>query len=325
MNVLVTGGAGYIGSAVTRVLQREGHEIVVLDNLVTGHRSAVPTGVPLVEADTRDTATVRRALKEHRTEAVVHLAAISQVGTSVIDPRAYFDNNVRGALSMLDAMLAEQVGRVVFSSTAAVYGDPDAGPIDESAPTFPKSPYGDTKRMIETILDRYGSAYGLRHTSLRYFNAAGALPDAGEDHRPETHLIPKLFQSALQLGPRVTVFGTDYPTPDGSCIRDYIHVEDLARAHTLALLGPSGLGNVYNLGCGGGFSVHEVLSAARRVCGRPIEVDMGPRREGDAAVLVASSARASAELGWTPVHVAIDDILASAWEWMAAHPHGYAD
>ncbi len=325
MNVLVTGGAGYIGSAVTRVLLREGHEVVVLDNLVTGHRGAIPAGVRLVEADTRDTAAVRRALKEHRAEAVVHLAAISQVGTSVIDPRTYFDNNVGGALSLLDAMLGEQVGRIVFSSTAAVYGDPGEGPIDESAPTFPKSPYGDTKRMVETILERYGTAYGLRHTSLRYFNAAGALPDAGEDHRPETHLIPKLFQSALELGPRVTVFGTDYPTPDGSCIRDYIHVEDLARAHTLALHSSSSLSNVYNLGCGGGFSVHEVLTAARRVCGRPIEVDMGPRREGDAAVLVASSTRAAAELGWTPKHVAIDDILASAWVWLAAHPHGYPD
>lgn len=324
MNVLVTGGAGYIGSVVTRVLQREGHDVVVLDSLVTGHRGAIPKGVRLVEADTRDTEAVRVALRDHRAEAVVHLAAISQVGTSVVNPRAYFDNNVRGALSLLDAMLAENVGQIVFSSTAAVYGEPEVCPIEEDAPTQPKSPYGDTKRMIETVLQRYGAAYGLEHTSLRYFNAAGALPDAGEDHRPETHLIPKLFQSALGLAPPVTVFGTDYPTPDGTCIRDYIHVEDLARAHTLALGALHREGRVYNLGCGGGFSVQQVLDAARRVSRRPIEVVLGARRDGDPAILVASSARITTELGWTPEHPGIDEILCAAWEWMVSRPQGYA-
>lgn len=325
MNVLVTGGAGYIGSVVTRVLGREGHDVAVLDSLITGHRGAVPRDVRLVVADTRDTDAVRTALRDHRADAVVHLAAISQVGTSVLDPRGYFDNNVRGSLSLFDAMLAENVGRIVFSSTAAVYGEPEVCPIEESAPTVPKSPYGDTKRMIETVLQRYGVAYGIEHTSLRYFNAAGAQPDAGEDHRPETHLIPKLFQSALGLAPPVTVFGTDYPTPDGTCVRDYIHVEDLARAHTLALGALHREGRVYNLGCGGGFSVQQVLDAARRVSGCPIEVQRGARREGDPAILVASSARIAAELGWAPQYPGIDDILAHAWAWITAHPNGYDD
>ncbi len=323
MNVLVTGGAGYIGSAVVRVLLREGHEVVVFDSLVTGHRAAVPRGVRLVEGDTRDGAAVRAALRGAKAEAVVHLAAISQVGASVLDPRAYFDNNVGGALSLLAAMLDEQVGRIVFSSTAAVYGEPESCPIPEDAPTRPVSPYGDSKRMIETVLGRYGAAYGLRHASLRYFNAAGAMSDAGEDHRPETHLIPRIFQSALGSGPELTVFGRDYPTPDGTCIRDYVHVEDLARAHTLALSALSAEGRVYNLGCGGGFSVEEVLVAARRVTGRPIPVREGPRREGDPAVLVASSARIAAELGWAPEHPGLDGILDSAWAWMQRNPGGY--
>lgn len=324
MRVLVTGGAGYIGSVVTRVLLAEGHDVVVLDNLLTGHRGAVPGGVPLVVADTRDTASVRRALRDARAEAVVHLAAISQVGTSVRDPQAYFDNNVRGALSLLEAMLAEDVGRIVFSSTAAVYGDPDTCPIEESAATRPKSPYGDTKLFIETVLARYGVAYGLHHTSLRYFNAAGALPDAGEDHRPETHLIPLVFQAVTGRAPPVTLFGDDYPTRDGTCVRDYVHVADLARAHALALAGLSG-GKVYNLGCGGGFTVREVLEAAERVCGRPVPLVRGPRREGDPATLVASSARIAAELGWQPQTPSIEAILASAWAWHCAHPDGYAE
>lgn len=324
MRVLVTGGAGYIGSAVLRVLLAEGHEVVVLDNLVTGHRRAVPAAIAFVHADTRDTSTVRQALRDHRVEAVVHLAAISQVGTSVRHPRDYFDNNVRGSLALLDAMLAEGVGRLVFSSTAAVYGDPDTCPIDETAPTRPKSPYGDSKRFVETVLARYGEAYGLQHTSLRYFNAAGAFPDAGEDHRPETHLIPLVLAAAAGKGPPVTLFGEDYPTPDGTCVRDYVHVADLARAHALALAAPAP-GAIYNLGSGGGHTVREVLEAAERVTGRPVPVVRGARREGDPATLVASSARIGRELGWAPRAAGLEDILASAWAWLQAAPDGYPD
>ena len=326
MNVLVTGGAGYIGSAVTRVLLGEGHAVTVLDSLVTGHRGAVPAGAELVVADTRDASSVASILRMARSEAVVHLAAISQVGTSVIRPRDYFDNNVRGALSLLDAMLDVGVGRIVFSSTAAVYGEPERCPIEESAPTRPVSPYGDTKLMIERVLQRYGVAYGLEHTSLRYFNAAGAMTDAGEDHRPETHLIPKLLQSALGNAPPITVFGTDYPTPDGTCIRDYVHVEDLARAHALALGAPGRPGGrVYNLGCGDGFSVAEVLASVRRVTGRAVPVEYGARRAGDPAVLVASSAAIGRELGWSPRFADLDRFVESAWAWMVEHPAGYAD
>ncbi len=323
MNVLVTGGAGYIGSAVARVLEGEGHTVAVLDSLVTGHRAAVAPGVPFFHADTRDKAAVRAALEAHRAEAVVHLAAISQVGTSVREPRAYFDNNVVGALSLFDAMLDVGVRDIVFSSTAAVYGEPDQCPIVEESPTRPVSPYGDTKLMIEQVLARYGAAYGLRHACLRYFNAAGALPDAGEDHRPETHLIPRLLQLAQGRGEPVSVFGTDYPTRDGTCVRDYIHVGDLARAHVLALGALRAEGRVYNLGCGGGFTVNEVLTAAQRVTGHPIPVAYGPRREGDPAELVASSARIGKELGWVPRHAGIEEILASAWDWMQRHPLGW--
>ena len=325
MRVLVTGGAGYIGSAVTRGLVVAGHEVVVLDNLVTGHRAAVPVGVPLVTADTRNTSEVYHTMTAHRIEAVVHLAAISQVGTSVREPRLYFDNNVRGALSLLDAMLDAGVGKIVFSSTAAVYGDPDQCPIVESAPTRPKSPYGDTKLFIEAVLARYGDAYGLAHTSLRYFNAAGALDDAGEDHRPETHLIPLVLQAVLGSAPPITVFGDDWPTRDGTCVRDYVHVADLARAHVLALDALSAGGSIYNLGCGGGFTVREVLASAERVTGRAVPAVLGARRAGDAAELIASSTVIGEELGWKPTHPGLDDIVASAWQWAQSHPHGYPD
>lgn len=324
MRVLVTGGAGYIGSVVTRELLAAGHAAVVLDNLVTGHRESVPAGVPLVEADTRDGAAVRRCLRDHRVEAVVHMAAISQVGTSVIQPREYYDNNVRGGLSLFDAMLDEGVGRVVFSSTAAVYGEPERVPIEENAVTRPTSPYGDTKLFLETALQRYGAAYGLRAACLRYFNAAGAHAEAGEDHRPETHLVPLVLQAALGTGRPITIFGTDYPTADGTAVRDYLHVVDLARAHLLALEATAERSCTYNLGSGTGFSVRQVVHAARRVTGRDIPVLDGPRRAGDPAVLVASSTRIRAELGWTPRHDDIEAIIASAWAWTQSHPRGYA-
>lgn len=315
MRVLVTGGAGYIGSVVTRELLEAGHEAVVLDSLVTGHREAVPRGVPFVEADTRDGVAVRRCLREHRVEAVVHMAAISQVGTSVQQPRLYFDNNVVGGLSLFDAMVDEGVRRVVFSSTAAVYGEPEVVPVDESAPTRPTSPYGDTKLFLETALRRYEVAYGMKSASLRYFNAAGAHAEAGEDHQPETHLVPLVLEAALGRGPGLRVFGTDYPTPDGTAIRDYLHVVDLARAHLLALDATASRSVVYNLGSGTGFSVHQVIEAARRVTGRDIPVSLAERRAGDPAVLVASSRRIRAELGWVPQFDDIEVIIESAWRW----------
>jgi UDP-glucose 4-epimerase len=324
MRVLVTGGAGYIGSVVVELLVEAGHRVVVLDNLATGHRRAVHPDAAFAEGDTRDRARVEAVLAEHAVEAVVHMAAISQVGTSVIDPRAYFDNNVRGALTLLDAMLARSVGRVVFSSTASVYGQPERLPVDEGAALRPTSPYGDTKLFIETVLNRYDAAYGLRYAALRYFNAAGASTRFGEDHRPETHLIPRLLAVAAGADDPVTVFGDDYETRDGTCVRDYIHVVDLARAHLLALAALDQGSLTYNLGCGGGYTVSEVIAAARRVTGHPVPVTVGPRRAGDPAVLVASSERIQRELGWAPQRADLDRIIGSAWAWKQRFPQGYS-
>lgn len=323
MRVLVTGGAGYIGSVVVEELLSRGDEVVVLDNLCTGHRAAVHPDARFVQGDTRDTPAVTRLLREARIDAVVHMAAHSQVGTSVSDPRSYFDNNVRGGLALLDAMADVGVGRIVFSSTAAVYGEPDHCPIDEGAATRPTSPYGDTKLMLETVLGRYDAAYGLRYAALRYFNAAGASARAGEDHRPETHLIPRLLVAARDGGPAATLFGTDYPTRDGTCVRDYIHVLDLARAHVLALGALGERSRVYNLGNGDGYTVREVVEAAERVTGRTVPVVVGPRRAGDPATLVASSRRIREELGWSPRYPGLDGIIGSAWEWMRRYPQGW--
>lgn len=325
MRVMVTGGAGYIGSVVTRELLAAGHEVWVLDNLCTGHRTSIPAGVPFVESDTRDTVRVRQALSEMKADAVVHMAAISQVGSSVTEPRQYFENNVQGSLSLFAAMLDIGVHRLVFSSTAAVYGEPDRLPIDESVATRPTSPYGDTKLAIETVLRRYDSAYGFRSACLRYFNAAGAVDSAGEDHRPETHLVPLVLDVAAGVRPEIAVFGQDYPTRDGTCVRDYIHVQDLARAHVLALSALDTQSHTYNLGCGGGYTVSEVIDTARRITGAEIPVKYAPRRAGDPAVLVASSVRISEELGWKPQRASLDEIVGSAWAWRKAHPHGYAE
>lgn len=326
MRVLVTGGAGYIGSVVTESLLDAGEEVVVYDNLSTGHRAAVPSDVMFIEGDLRDAAGLRGVLRGQRIDAVVHMAALSQVGASVANPREYFDNNVGGGLCLLDSMLETGVSRIVFSSTAAVYGQPDRLPIEEDAPTLPTSPYGDTKLTIETALRRYSAAYGLNYASLRYFNAAGASTRAGEDHRPETHLIPLLLQSALGRTEPVAIFGNDYPTRDGTCVRDYVHVVDLAQAHILALRALDRGSRIYNLGCGGdGYTVQEVVDAARRVTGRAIPVRGAPRRPGDPAVLVASSARISAELGWHPAHASLDDIIGSAWAWLERNPVGWPD
>ena len=319
MRVAVTGGAGYIGSVVAEVLLREGHQVLVIDNLVKGHRDAVDAAAEFAALDLIDTGAVTGALSRFGADAVVHMAAHSLVGESVADPAKYYRNNVGAGLALLDAMRAAGVGRLVFSSTAAVYGEPVKQPIAEEDETRPTNPYGETKLALERALAWYGGAYGLGSISLRYFNAAGATVRHGEDHDPETHLIPLVLRAAEGRLPAVTIFGNDYPTPDGTCVRDYIHVEDLARAHVLALgaLDRAGVCAAYNLGCGGrGYSVREVIDAAARVTGRAIPERSADRRPGDPAVLIASSARIQRELGWTPQHRTLDTIIHSAWEWM---------
>ncbi len=315
----MTGGAGYIGSVVTEELLRGGDEVLVFDSLYKGHREAVVEGAEFVKGDLLDTNFLRDTLKKHRIEAVVHMAADSLVGESVKEPAKYYRNNVLGGLSLLDAMRDAGVKVLVFSSTAAVYGEPAKQPIEETDPNQPTNPYGETKLAFEHALRWYDGAYGLRFVSLRYFNAAGATERNGERHSPETHLIPLVLQAAAGQGPEVTVFGNDYPTPDGTCVRDYIHVVDLAQAHVLALhaLAKGHPSSIYNLGCGGeGYSVKQVIDAAKRVTGREIPVRMGQRRPGDPAVLIASSARIMKELGWRPKHQQLDAIIESAWRWM---------
>jgi UDP-glucose 4-epimerase len=319
MNVLVTGGAGYIGSVVTEDLSACGHHVVVFDNLSKGHTDAVVESALFVQGDLQDGEAVEATLRAHGIDAVVHMAADSLVGESVTNPAKYYRNNVVGGLSLLNAMRAAGVGRLVFSSTAAVYGEPERQPIEEDAPVRPTNPYGETKLAFEHALRWYGEAYGLRAVSLRYFNAAGASERNGERHDPETHLVPLVLQAASRARPDVTVFGTDYPTPDGTCIRDYIHVLDLARAHVMtleALEASTEPLRVFNLGCGGGFSVREVIATAETVTGTKIPVREGPRRAGDPAVLVASSARLTRELGWQPARQNLATIIESAWRWM---------
>ncbi len=322
MRVIVTGGAGYIGSVVTEQLLEAGHDVSVFDDLSKGHRDAVPPGAELVRGDILDAALLRRVLKKRGIEAVVHMAAISLVGESVTDPSRYYRVNVEGGLTLLDAMKEEGVKRLVFSSTAAVYGEPERQPIDEKAATAPSSPYGDTKLAFEHALRWFDEAYGLRHVSLRYFNAAGASQRNGERHEPETHLIPLVLRVAMGHSREVTVFGDDYPTKDGTCVRDYIHVLDLAKAHLLALdflSRPGATSEIYNLGCGGdGYTVREVIDTAREVSGKEIPVRIGPRRPGDPAVLVASSERIGKELGFRPERQDLREIIDSAWRWATA-------
>lgn len=326
MRVLVTGGAGYIGSVVTEELLRDGHEVVAYDDLSKGHRAAVVEGAGFVEADLLDGERLRRAFGEQGTEAVIHMAAASLVGESVTNPSKYYRNNVLAGLSLLDAMRDAGVRRLVFSSTAATYGEPAKQPIEETDPTVPTNPYGQTKLAFEHALPWYEQAYGIRSVSLRYFNAAGATRLCGEVHDPETHLIPIVLQAAAGRRTHVEVFGDDYPTRDGSCVRDYIHVVDLARAHVLALSVLDERSAVYNLGCGGeGYTVKEVIEVARAVTGREIETRTAPRRAGDPAVLVASSERIRRELGWSPRFQDLRAIVQSAWAWMQAHPDGYED
>ncbi len=326
MKVLVVGGAGYIGSHVALALSRRGWEPVILDDLSKGHRQAVLAG-KLIVGNMGDVPLVQELLTEERIEVVVHLSAYSLVGESVTDPGKYFRNNIANSLRLLDAMLACGVKKMVFSSTAAVYGEPETIPLTEEHPCRPLNPYGFSKLTYEGILDAYAKAYGLNYIALRYFNAAGADPEAaiGEDHRPESHLIPITLQVALGLRPSLQLFGTDYPTADGTCIRDYIHVTDLARAHLLAIeaLARGCAPAVYNLGNGQGYSNRQVIEVARRVTGQEIPVEEGPRRPGDPAVLVASSAKIQRELGWRPEYPDLETIIATAWRWHKSHPHGY--
>jgi len=314
MRVLVTGGAGYVGSVSVERLVEAGHEVVVLDDLTTGHRESVPSAVSLEVGSYGDAGEMERLLERARVDAILHCAARSLVGESIRDPARYYRDNVAGGIVLLEAARQAGIGRIVFSSTAAVYGVPDATPIPEDAPLRPINTYGETKRTFEGALRFYGDAYGLRSVSLRYFNVAGATERSGELHDPETHLIPNLLRAA-ETGEPITLFGDDYPTPDGTCIRDYIHVADLADAHLRALAAARpGEHRIYNLGNGTGFSVQEVVDAVRQVTGHPVPVVVGERRAGDPAQLVASSDRIRADLGWTPKHTDLPGIVRDAWE-----------
>jgi UDP-glucose 4-epimerase len=326
MRILVTGGAGYIGSVVSEQLLNDGHDVAVYDNLVKGHRKAIVAGAKFVQGDLLDAEGLRQTLKDNETEAVIHMAAYSLVGESVTEPAKYYHNNVVAGLVLLAAMRECGINKIVFSSTAATYGEPESQPIFESASTNPTNPYGESKLAFERAMHWYERAYGLHYASLRYFNAAGASEQCGEDHDPESHIIPITLQAAAGKRTHVEIYGDDYPTADGTCIRDYIHVIDLARAHILALDVLNERSAIYNLGCGGdGYSVREVIETARRVTGKEIPVRMGPRRAGDPAILIASSDKIKSELGWQPQFQDLGLIIESAWRWMLAHPNGYTD
>jgi UDP-glucose 4-epimerase len=322
-NVLVTGGAGYIGSVVVERLIASGHRAIVYDNLVRGHRAAVEPEAVFVEGELQDRPRLIKTLEQHQVEVVIHMAANSLVGESVMQPHQYYLNNVSAGIALLEAMLAVGLKRLVFSSTAAVYGEPERVPITEEAKPAPTNPYGETKLAFERALHWYDQAYGLRYVSLRYFNAAGASERYGEDHEPETHLIPLVLRVAAGKMEYLPVFGEDYPTPDRTCIRDYIHVVDLADAHLLALKALDQGSRIYNLGYGGGYSVSEVVEMARQVTGRKIRTESAPRRPGDPALLIASSDKITKELGWQPRLSELDRIIESAWRWYLAHPNGY--
>jgi len=324
VNVLVTGGAGYVGSVVAEVLLEHGHGVVVVDNLQQGHREAVPPQAEFIPADIRDARAIREVFERFPIDSVMHMAAETVVEYSVIDPKRHFEVNVVGGLTLLDAMLKHNVGELIFSSSAAVYGEPQSVPIGEDHPQVPINAYGESKLMFERILDWYARAYGLKYVTLRYFNAAGASQSRGEDHRPETHLIPNVVKVALGMSETVSLFGSDYPTRDGTCVRDYVHVVDIAQAHVLALSAIGRLsGKAYNLGSSQGHTVLEVVTAVGKVTGAHVPVAICPRRPGDPAVLLASSDRAKSELGWEPEFPDIEAIVESAWRWAKAHPRGY--
>ncbi|RKD76170.1 UDP-galactose 4-epimerase [Sinobaca qinghaiensis] len=329
MTILVAGGAGYIGSHAVRQLIDRGERVVVLDALLTGHKASIPEAAVFYEGDLRDRELVERVFTEEDIEHVMMFAAFSLVGESTEKPLAYYDNNVHGTQVLLEAMAAHGVSSIVFSSTAAVYGEPAYTPIEESADTKPESPYGETKLAMEKMMKWCEKAYGIRYVSLRYFNVGGARENGeiGEDHNPETHLIPIILQTALGQREHITIFGEDYPTPDGTCIRDYVHVEDLIEAHILALdyLKRGEKSNVFNLGSSAGFSVKQMIEAARKITGCAIPVRVGERRSGDPAQLVASSNRAKDILGWNPQRTTIDKIIADAWNWHQRSPNGYQE
>ncbi len=323
MKILVAGGAGYIGSICAELLLDEGHEVFVLDNLTEGHRAAIDSRARFIEADLADFENVKLALAAARPDAVMHFAASALVGESMENPSKYFRNNVANGLNLLDAMIAANVKRLVFSSTCATFGPPERVPIDETLPQRPINPYGESKLAFERILRWYGEIHGLRFVALRYFNAAGASKNFGEDHRTETHLIPNVLKVALGQKPHVDIYGTDYETPDGTCIRDYIHILDLSRAHILALDAPKS--EFYNLGTGGGSSVRELIHVCRAITGHKIPVVEKPRRAGDPPRLIAASAKIKAELGWEPKFQRLDAIIESAWKWHQRFPNGYGD
>jgi UDP-glucose 4-epimerase len=329
LNVLVTGGAGFIGSVVTAQLVEAGNNVTVYDNLSKGKRAAVARGAELVAGDVSDQRLLSSVIRERRIEAVMHFAAFIEAGESMKYPEQFFRNNTANTFGLLEVILEHRIPRFVFSSTAALYGNPERTPIAEGDALRPTNAYGESKLLVERVLDWYHRIHGLSYASLRYFNAAGATPELGEAHDPESHLIPLILQVPLGKRTEISIFGTDYPTPDGTCIRDYIHVSDLASAHLLALDAlaasskPAQL--IYNLGNGRGFSVREVIDVARRVTGEEIPVREVARREGDPAVLVASSDKIKRELKWEPKYPELETIVASAWEWFQRHPNGYAE
>src|SRR5215472_15398982 len=323
--ILVAGGAGYIGSVVVAQLLERGYDPVVYDDLSHGHRAALPKGVQLIVGDMADRAALDQIFRERRIDAVVHLAAFIEAGESMQVPEKYFRNNTASALTLLEVVLAHRVSRFVFSSTAALYSTPEKTPILETAPLQPTNAYGASKLLVEQMLEWFHRIHGLRYASLRYFNVAGAAGERGEDHHPESHLIPLAFQVALGARKEFAIFGTDYPTPDGTCIRDYIHVSDLADAHLLVLEALKEKERlIYNLGNGQGFSVREVIETVRLVTGHPVPARESPRRPGDPAVLVASANKIKTELAWQPKFADLERIVRSAWEWRKAHPYGYA-
>ena len=329
MAILVCGGAGYIGSHAVHVLVEKGEQVVIVDNLQTGHRGALNPAAKFYEGDIRDAAVLDKIFTENKIEAVIHFAANSLVGESMEKPLPYFNNNVYGMQVLLEAMVRHGVDKIVFSSTAATYGEPKRVPIHEDDETCPTNTYGETKLTMEKMMKWVSRANGVRYVSLRYFNAAGALPDGsiGEDHKTETHLIPLILQVPTGRRDHITVFGDDYPTPDGTCLRDYIHVVDLADAHVLALeyLRKGGASDIFNLGNGQGFSVKEMIAAAEKATGRSIKVEIGARRAGDPAQLIASSEKARTVLGWKPQFTDVEQVIGTAWKWHESHPHGYED
>lgn len=327
MRILVTGGAGYIGSVVTTELLKAGHEVIVFDSLSRGHRQALPKAAILMVGDVGDREPLDLLFKSQTVDAVMHFAALIEVGESMKVPELYYRNNSAGTLTLLEAMLAAGVRKFVFSSTAALYGNPQRTPIQEEDALAPNNAYGDSKFLVERMLAWLHQVHGLRYASLRYFNASGAAdPDLGEDHSPESHLIPLILKVALGQRPNISIFGTDYPTPDGCCIRDYIHVLDLASAHLLALEALSQDSRlIYNLGTGQGFSVREVIELAQRITGHAIPAVECARRPGDPSTLVASSEKIQKELGWRPKHSDLENILSTAWEWHRRHPNGFRD